>query len=70
MKTRLCLGILMLLAASLGACGRDGRSGPGAGAPAQTYSATAVDIELVRSADGEPLPVDGLPADGAEVTVR
>lgn len=70
MKTRIGLVILMVVAALLAACGRDGSSGPGAGTPAQTYSATVVDIELVRSADGEPLPVDGLPADGAEVTVR
>lgn len=70
MKTRLCLVLLMLLAAALGACGRDGSSGSGAGTPAQTYSATVVDVELVRSADGEPMPVDGLPATGAEITVR
>jgi hypothetical protein len=68
MKTRLCLVILVLLASLLPACGRDGQSG--SDAPAQTYSATLVELEIVRSADGEPMPVDGLPAAGAEATVR
>lgn len=68
MKAWLYVAILVVLGSLLAACGRDGQSG--AGAPAQTYSATVVELDIVRSADGEPLPVDGLPATGAEVTVR
>lgn len=68
MKTWMYVAILVLLASLLAACGRDSQSG--SGAPVQTYSATVVELEIVRSADGAPMPVDGLPADGAEVTVR
>lgn len=70
MKTRMYVAVLVLLALLLASCGRDGQSGPVTGAPAQTYSATVVEMEIVRSADGEPMAVDGLPAAGAEVTVR
>ena len=35
----------------------------------QTYSAELSAIELVRTSDQQPLPVDGLPSTGAPITV-
>ncbi len=60
----------------LTACGGGGGSGGGGSTPppqppvAETYTVTAVAIDLQRSADGQVLPVDGLPAQGATLTLE
>lgn len=57
----------------LTACGGGGGGGGSTPPPqppaAETYTVTAVAIDLQRSADGQVLPVDGLPAQGATLTV-
>jgi hypothetical protein len=64
------IGLLAVIVA-LTACSDRGRGGTApTQRPPETYSATVTDVEVVRSADALAMPVAGLPADGAELTVR
>lgn len=65
-----------LSAVWLAACGGGGGGStepPGAlpptPEPASTYSVTLLAVDADRSADQQPMPLDGLPHDGATLTV-
>jgi hypothetical protein len=63
--------LTLAAAAALSACRGDGGSGGGGPTQrAETFTATVTSVEIVRSADALDMPVTGLPADGAELTVR
>lgn len=69
----LCATLSMLMAAvTIGSCSSDsGDDKATAGGPGtQTYSATLTEVQIARSADQQPMPVAGLPAPGAQITVR
>lgn len=69
----MCLPLLLTLGACGGGGGGSGGDAPPPTAPppptASTYSVTMTGIELVRSADQQDLPVTGLPAEGATLTI-
>lgn len=58
---RNCKYILVTLVMLLSACGDGDRNKP-------QYTVTLTDITLNKKGSGEPLPVSGLPAQGATVT--
>lgn len=60
----------LLVAGCGGGGGGGGGSTPPPPPPALTYTATAVTVDLARSADGQALPVGNLPAEGATLTVE
>ncbi len=62
------------LLAAMAACGGGSDGGGGGGTPpppptSATYSVALTDVEIDRTADQADLVVDGLPVDGATVTV-
>ncbi len=81
MRTSLKPGPLVIAALVLAGCGGGGGGGSGGGGggspppppppPAsETYTVTLTEIRVERTADQQPLVVDGVPADGATLTVR
>ena len=62
-----CAATTALLA--LTACSGGGSDPTTPRTNSQTYSAELSAIELVRTSDQQPLPVDGLPSAGAPITV-
>lgn len=68
-KNVLITGLTLLLA--LNGCGDGGSdfTSPTTVPPASTYSVTLTAIELDRSADQQDMPVTGVPADGASLTI-
>jgi hypothetical protein len=60
----------MLVMALLAACHSGHSGGVGPSPQPATYTATLTDVQIERTADRQPLPVGGLPAQGATLTVR
>lgn len=67
-RTIICLATSLPLFTACG--GGGGGSTPPPPAPPETYAATAVAVDLARSADGQALPVGNLPAEGATLTLQ
>jgi len=70
--TRLIVSSVLL--AAMAACGGGSGGGDGSGPPSPppasaVYSAALTNVEIDRTADQDDIMVDGLPVDGATVTV-
>jgi len=72
MRTSIKLIGLMHLIVALAACGGSGSDRAERFPPSQptTFAASVTAVNIVRSADAQAMPITGLPADGAELTVR
>lgn len=71
-RKKLLTAMSLPIVLAVAGCGGSGGDGvpPTAPTPASTYSVTLTAIELDRSADQQDMPVTGLPADGATLTVQ
>ena len=70
--TRLIVSSLLL--ATMAACGGGSGGGNGGGPPppppaSTTYSVALTNVEIDRTADQDDIKIDGLPVDGATITV-
>lgn len=68
--TRFLTATAILCVTACGGGGGGGSTPPPQPPAAETYTVTAVAIDLQRSADGQVLPVDGLPAQGATLSLE
>jgi hypothetical protein len=64
------LWLAALAAFATTGCGGGSSGPPPPPAPARTYGATLTGLEITRPADGLEMTVSGLPAEGAELTIR
>ncbi len=62
------LAAIIICASMLAGCDNLG-IGDDSPAQPQTFSVTVTEVDIVRSADDQNMPVTGLPAQGAEITV-
>lgn len=67
MKQIKYLPVLLFISVLVAGCGG---GGGGNSSPEQTFTVTLNDIKIRRSADQLDMPVGGLPAEGAIITVQ
>jgi hypothetical protein len=71
MKSTIFVFALISIAFGLHACGGSGSSsGDSPQESGKVYSLTVTDVNLVRTAGRQPVPVGPLPASGAEITIK
>jgi hypothetical protein len=72
MKTTFCIPVLISSIFILHGCGGGGGSDPATTTTVtpQVFSSSVTDIKIVRIVDQQAIPVSGLPATGADITVE